>query len=406
MTSLWLKDMPVFPSCLSPIPHKTEVVVIGGGIAGISAALHLARAGVKVVLFEAGELSERATGRSDGQLLLGLGEHYNRVVSQFGPEKARQLWSFIRENNMALKQIITDNIPTCRLDDVGGLRLAETKAEWNEICETAALLTQENISHQLMTSKTVEKFLWSKNFLGALKVPGEATVQPAQMVHGLARLASQAGAKIYTNQRVNSIKSDDGDYIVDVNGEEIRTLTVVHCTSALARHLDRTGFLQSQIFPYRGQIMATDKLDNWRLKSFEGYAMSSNFCYEYFRTYQQHFVIGGMRWSVRGQEEHTLDDSVVNAIINQNLLGYIDKHFPSLKGVEFPHTWTGIMAGTNDGLPLVGPIPGQTGILVSLAFNGYGLSFAYKAGELIRDYIVDGKPGHPAASMFSLRRFT
>jgi len=405
-SSLWITETPAFPGNLLPLPTNTEVVIIGGGIAGVSAALHLARGGVQVVLLEAGEIGGRATGRSDGQLLLGIGEHYNRVVSQFGLEAARNLWSFIRDNNIALKQEIVKSIPDCHLGDNGGLRLAETAAEWKELCETSELLAQEGILHTLIASEDLEKSLPIRNFIGGLRVPGEGTVQPLSMVCGLARLAHQAGAKIYTHHKVFTVKSSDVDNIVCLpDGHEIRTLAVVHCTSALALHLDQTGFLESQIFPYRGQIMATDPLDDWQIDPFRGLAMSSNFCYEYFRTHQNRFTIGGMRWSVKGQEEHTIDDSVINPVINKNLQEYIDKHFSSLAGVKFPHTWTGIMAGTNDGLPLVGPMPGKIGMLVSLAFNGYGLSFAYKAGELIHDYIVNGKSDHPAAGMFSLRRF-
>jgi gamma-glutamylputrescine oxidase len=405
--SLWVTEVPAFPGSLLPVPTQTEVVIIGGGIAGVSAALHLARAGIEVVLLEADEIGGRATGRSDGQLLLGIGEHYNRVVSQFGADRARDLWSFIRENNTRLKQEITNDIPDCHLGESGGLRLAETEAEFSEILETSKLLDEENIPHTVLISNDLTKLLPVKGFVGALKIPGEATVQPVSMVCGLARLAHKAGAKIYTHHKVFKVQSSDGDHIVYLpNGDQIKTLTVVHCTSALALYLDRTGFLQSQIFPYRGQIMATDPLNDWQIEPFQGLAMSSNFCYEYFRTHQQRFTIGGMRWSVKGQEEHTIDDSVINPVINQNLQDYVDNHFPSLRGVEFPYTWTGIMAGTNDGLPLVGPMPGRVGTLISLAFNGYGLSFAYKAGELIKDYIVNGKPNHPAAGMLSLRRFT
>jgi len=91
--------------------------------------------------------------------------------------------------------------------------------------------------------------------------------------------------------------------------------------------------------------------------------------------------------------------------ITKNLIAYTNKHFPTLRGAKFPHVWTGIMAGTKDGLPLVGEIPGQPGSFALLAFNGYGLSFAFKAGELIKDQIVDGQAHHPASSMFNPRRF-
>jgi len=229
------------------------------------------------------------------------------------------------------------------------------------------------------------------------------------MTKGIARLAELEGTKILTHSKVYNVSPTSDGHVVELgNGEKISTVMVVYCTSAFMRlkDFDPGNFFTSHVFSYRGQIIATDPLDAELIKPFDGYAMSSNFCYEYFRTYDNRFVLGGMRHSVKGQEENTRDDKVVNPEITQNLLGYVDKHFPTLRGVEFPNAWTGIMAGTNDGLPLVGRIPGHPGIYTSSAFNGYGLSFAYKAGEIIKELIVDGIASHPAAPLFNPKRFT
>jgi glycine/D-amino acid oxidase-like deaminating enzyme len=340
-------------------------------------------------------------------MLLGLGEHYNRVVSQFGEKDACRLWDFIKENNTALKQKVLDRIPTARLKHVGGLRLAESEQELKELRFTVDLLSKEGVDCEVLDEQQLTKLLPVENFCGAMHLSGEAVVHPVEMTKGIARLACDHDAKIYTHHEVIDVRSDDEGRVVYLkDGRKIKTLMVVHCTSALAVDLDRSGFLESQIFPYRGQIIATDPLDQDKVKPFEGRAMSSNFCYEYFRTYQNRFIVGGMRWSVKGQEEHKLNDTIINPEISANLLIYVNKHFPTLRNVEFPHAWTGIMAGTNDGLPLVGEIPGQSGVFALLAFNGYGLSFAFKAGELIRDQIIHGSSGHPAASMFNPRRFS
>jgi glycine/D-amino acid oxidase-like deaminating enzyme len=133
--------------------------------------------------------------------------------------------------------------------------------------------------------------------------------------------------------------------------------------------------------------------------------MSSHFCYEYFRMHGARFVVGGMRWSVRGEEQGTLDDDTSNPEVTRNLLGYVAQHFPLLEGVAFPHTWTGIMAGTQDGLPLLGALPGHSGVFCNLGYNGYGLSFAWLAGQVLAEQIVHGRADHPAAGLFAPRRF-
>jgi glycine/D-amino acid oxidase-like deaminating enzyme len=133
--------------------------------------------------------------------------------------------------------------------------------------------------------------------------------------------------------------------------------------------------------------------------------MSSNFCYEYFRMSRGRFVIGGKRWSVPGEELGILDDSTHHPQVTQNLLAYVHEHFPGCAALRSPTCWTGIMAGTPDGLPIVGALPGRSGEFALLAFNGYGLSFAFLAGRCLAEMIVDGQSRHPSIALFAPRRF-
>jgi len=241
--------------------------------------------------------------------------------------------------------------------------------------------------------------------LGALFLAEEAIVQPAAMVRGLAQRAREHGAVLAENCAVASIEGEAGAFHVGLqNGRRVACQIVVHCTSALAPELDRTGLLSRSVFPYRGQILATDELPGELASQFPDCAMSSNFCYEYFRMHEGRFVIGGMRWSVPGEEQNLVDDQAHNEQISANLLRYAHTHFPALRDVPFPHVWTGIMAGSPDGLPLCGALPGQPGEFALLAFNGYGLSFAFLAGRSVAEMVVDGSSEHAALPMFAPRR--
>ena len=406
MTSLWLQETPPFRAGAS-LPATTDVLVVGGGIAGVSTALHLARAGVGVAVLEQGTVASRASGRNDGQLLLGLGEHYHRIHGQFGETRARLLWDFLRDNHEALRQALAENDVDCELDQSGGLRLAETPHEWTELQEAAALLSSEHKPHALVPAGELARWLPAgTGFHGALHLPGEAIVQPVHMVRGLAAAAAAAGALIVEGARVLRIAGGAGSFEVDLHdGRSVRSAIVVHCTSALARELDTTGLLARTVFAFRGQVLATDPLPAAVAVQFPAYAMSSNFCYEYFRMSRGRFVIGGKRWSVPGEELGILDDSTHHPQVTQNLLAYVHEHFPVLRGTAFPHVWTGIMAGTPDGLPIVGALPGRSGEFALLAFNGYGLSFAFLAGRCLAEMIVDGQSRHPSIALFAPRRF-
>ncbi|MBL9076462.1 MAG: FAD-binding oxidoreductase [Planctomycetes bacterium] len=403
MTSLWLTEGSAGPGA-APLPDRCDVAVLGGGIAGTSVALHLAERGAEVVLLEREAIAARASGRNDGQLLLGLGEHYHRIHGQFGAERARLLWRFLADNHAAMLAAVRAHGIDCDLHQRGGLRLAETAHEAHELEQAAALLHAEGLPHELVAARDLPRWLpGSRGFHGALFLPGEAIVQPVQLVRGLARAAAARGAHCVLGAEVAAVTGTAGDLELRLrDGRRLRAAVAVHCTAALAPQLDRSGFLARTVFPFRGQVLASGPVLD---ASFPDFAMSSNFCYEYFRHSRGRFVVGGKRWSVPGEEVGIVDDATHNPQVTANLLGYVREHFPALQDVAFPHVWTGIMAGTPDGLPLCGALPGCPGEHAFLAFNGYGLSFAFLAGRCLAEQIVDGTQAHAALPLFAPRRF-
>ncbi len=406
MTSWWIQSAPALSASERPLADA-EVLVLGGGVAGVSTALHLAQMGVDALLLEQGEIACRASGRNDGQLLLGLGEHYNRITGQFGPDRGRLLWDFLACNHRDTTACLQQRGIECGLVQQGGLRLSETAHEQSELEAAALQLREIGAEHELLSPKDVAvRFPAGRGYHGALRLPGEAILQPARMVRGLAEAARSSGARIHERCGVRRIEGQAGEFVATLaDGREVRAGAVVLCTSALAPELDPTGFLRRTVFPFRGQVIATEPLSAAALAGFPRCAMSSNFCYEYFRVHEDRLFLGGMRWSVAGEELGITDDSAANAEVSANLRAYAARHFAGGEDLRFPHCWTGIMAGTPDGLPLLGGIPGAPGLFTLSAFNGYGLSFAFRAGKCLAEILVDGKASDPAAAMFSPRRF-
>ncbi|HHI80983.1 MAG TPA: FAD-binding oxidoreductase [Planctomycetes bacterium] len=405
---IWLAELPRSTARRDAAPPRVDICVIGGGIAGVATAFHARRAGLSVLLLEKNRIASRASGRNDGQILLGLGEHLNRLVSQFGEEESRRLWEFLERNSEETKVAIRTLGISCELKEEGGLRLSISESEQRELVESARLMEKEGIPHSLWTREELgRKAEWAKGFHGGLFVPGEAIFAPAAFVRGLAEAFEKEGGRIREQEEVLAIEGEAGNYLLKTASDlSLEASMIVHASSALAPQLDRSGFLDRVVFPFRGQVLLTGVLDSKLSARIPCWAMSSHFCYEYFRKHGDRLTLGGMRWSVKGEETGTMDDSRVNPEITRNLWAWLQEHIPEAASAGIERVWTGIMAGTPDGLPLIGPIPGQQGEFLCCAFNGYGMGFGFLAGKLCCELMTEGRSELPSAARFAPRRFT
>ena len=195
-TSIWLAGRER-AAIRDETPASGDVVVIGGGVAGVSSAWHLSRLGLSVVLLESGRIASRASGRNDGQVLLGLGEHLNRLVGQLGMETALELWRFLDDNHNALSTTLRSEGIDCDFVQEGGLRLASSASELEELRESSAIMRREGIEHRLLDAAEVARELpLSRGFFGALFLAREAIFDPAAFVEGLADRARAKGARL------------------------------------------------------------------------------------------------------------------------------------------------------------------------------------------------------------------
>lgn len=388
--------------------EENDVLVIGGGVAGASVAFHAARMGLSTCLLEAGHIASRASGRNDGQVLLGLGEHINRLIEQWGEERALELWGFLDANHELVLDVIHDANIDCGLQQSGGLRLAENETERAELEESAAILRRAGVpSHYLDEDAVRDALPPGRGFLGGLLLEREAIFDPFRFVHGLVECARDAGAAVREYETVTRIEGGLGDFRVETDtGAWYESRVLVHATAALGGAIERSGFLSRAVFPFRGQILATNELPEELAASMPPWAMSSNFCYEYFRMHGRTLTLGGMRWAVPGEESGITDDTKIHEGVSQRLRSWLELHFPEIAKCGVAREWTGIMAGTKDGLPLVGGIPGRAGEYGCVAFNGYGMSFAFLAGLSVAEMIRDGRASRTAASLFRPDRFS
>jgi gamma-glutamylputrescine oxidase len=371
MTSLWLDGAAVTPRHPLDGDATADVVIVGGGIAGIATAYALAREGASVVVLERGELAEGASGRNAGFVLGGVAENYVAACRAFGAERATRVFRFTFTNRVLLRSAILRSSIECQAAWNGSDQLAGDDDEWREIAESARQLAGHGVRVRLEPAE--RKAVYDED--------GE--IHPVRFVRGLADAAEQLGARIHTQATVGAVAPGE---VRTANGT-VRAGAVVLCTNAYTRHLAPT-----RVRPVRGQICATAALDR-RLFERPTYA---NRGYRYWRQLPAgNVLVGGWR-DTAVDEEVGEDDGTSDRIQHQ-----LDAWLLS-QGIRatVTHRWGGTMGFSHDGLPYIGKA--ADGIYRCGGFTGHGQGYAMAAGELVGALIRTGS--HPDAELFDPER--
>lgn len=381
------------------LPEETDVVVIGGGIAGSSAAYHLASAGVRTVLLERGHIGEGATAAAIGVLSPPLRQPFDELVHFRGEATARRIWDFALRSVAGLGAFLEDRgeAEAAGLDLSGGHVLADAHS-LHEVEGAYRALASAGLPVSWVNADDLTGLAKGRGFLGGYRIEGGGCISPGPTAVALARGARDAGAVVLEGTDVGEARRTEGRIACETGKGEVRAEMVVYATHVDSRRF--SSFLGDEIVPIRGQGMITEpgtarvagsysthwKLNVWRTDS-EG-----------------RLILGGWRhdawdrsyWKTRPE---------LDPHLQENIQAWFESAFPERAPLQVARRWSGIFGWTADYLPLVGPLPGRTGELVISGFSGGGLPFAFESGRVIASIVSDGEPVQ-GSELFNPRRFT
>ena len=223
-TPYWLQPSSGSTSNLSGTV-EADVVVIGGGLCGTSAAYHLAQAGIAVALVEARTISESASGRNAGFLLQGTAERYNRAVELMGRDRARRIHQWSIENHTRMAETINAEGIECAYQKRGSLQLAGSPQEEQELIESAELLTEDGFEATLLDAAALPEALQQAGFTMGVHLPADGELHPARFVQGVGHAAQRHGAQIFEGSRVMALDAGStGEVRVETEGGEIQAM--------------------------------------------------------------------------------------------------------------------------------------------------------------------------------------
>lgn len=358
--------------------ERADVCVVGGGIAGCSAALDLASRGYRVVLLEARRVGWGASGRSGGQAIFGFGASQDVVVDQVGPEAARLMWDVSVEALALLRHRVEEHRIDCDLH-WGHLHVATKERQRRELEALHAELGERYgyAGTRMLDRPDVEALLATRRYCAGLYDPGSGHLHPLNYTLGLARAAETAGARIFEASRVRSVR----------HGGTVRLSTSAGHVDADHVIFSRGGYLDGvrtvadwRVMPVGTYVVATQPLGEARIRELvrENVAVADvNFVLDYFRCSADHRLLFGGRVSYSG-----IDARNTGRATRARML----RVFPQLADARLDYVWGGYVDITMNRVPDFGRI--APNVLYLQGFSGHGIAMAGMAGRLAADAVA------------------
>lgn len=379
--SVWIDTTePVDYPPLASTP-RTDVVVIGAGITGLTAALFLLRRGMSVAVVEARHIAAGTTGHTTGKVTSQHGLMYHGLIERHGMEAAQ---NYAEANQWAVG-FISD--VAMQIGPEAEFRRAPAFVYTRESDSRHLLEAEHAAATSLgLPSELTDESELSFGFEMAIRFSDQAHIHPGRYSAGLARMVHTEGGTIFEGTKALAVKEDDSGAIVRTDRGDVMTREVVVAT--LLPIVDRGGFF-AKSRPVRGYGIAA------RLNEPppEGMYLSLDSPTRSLRPW-------GERGLIVVGEGHPTGSADATPRRWGDLEQWTRDHFDV---AEFDYRWSAQDYVPIDGLPYVGRSPRSRHVSVATGFNKWGLTNGTAAGRMLADSIT-GEP-NPWSSTFAAARF-
>lgn len=352
---------------LVEVPKSARVAIVGGGYAGLSAALELAKLGIDAVVLEKGELGVGASTRNGGSVSGGvnIGKSFSGRAAEVSADDAERLLSDASDAFSLVERLIAEEGIDCHWMKHGRFVGAWTPKHYAYQAGRLAALNDAAQSGAAMVPRERQREeIASDYYYGGMVVERSASLHPALYYKGLLDACRRRGIAICAEAAADRIVQHGDGWTVETSRGAVEAGEVVIATNGYTG--DVTPQLRRRVLPIASHIIATEELPEdfartlipkWRSLSDTKRVL----CYYRLSPDGRRMVFGG-----RARFTH------VNPKLSASVLhGYMTERFPQLRGARITHGWDGYTAFTFDALPHMGR---QDGMHFCLGCNGSGIA--------------------------------
>jgi gamma-glutamylputrescine oxidase len=384
-------EQPQYPKLESNI--EADVCVVGGGFAGLSAAIELTDRGYSVVVLEAKQIGWGASGRNGGQIISGLACGQDVIEKNLGFEASRKVWNMSLEAlDLVRDRIKRFNIDCDLVDGFLGVSVSERKgAELRHWFDDMAKRYQYDTEAQFIEPKDIHNWIDSPRYYNGYFDKRSGHLHPLNYCLGLAKGASQIGVQIFQNSAVTAMQQGNTSESKSTNLQtETGSVNAKFVVLAGNVYLPEISpklapSLADRIMPVGTYIIATEPIQPSlavKLIPTNSAVCDTNFVLDYFR-FSANKKSNGPRMIYGGRVSYS---ALTPPNLTKNMQSRMAQTFPQLKNTKVEFTWGGFVDITMNRAPDFGRI--SQNIYYLQGFSGHGVALTGLAGKLVAEAIA------------------
>ncbi|MCX5923513.1 MAG: FAD-binding oxidoreductase, partial [Candidatus Dependentiae bacterium] len=361
---------------------QVDVVVVGGGMAGLSAAQEFCNRGKKVALFERYLCGSGATGKSSGFVVQNAELSFTDFSKRYNPEVACKIWDFINLGVQGIENNIKKNNLNCGYVKQDSLMVASSKGALGGFRTEYESLSKSGYASLLYDEQELNQILHGKGYFGAVVYKDSFGINGYLYCQEMKKTLQAQGVQIFEQTLVTKID----DHTVITPHAKITADYIVVCVD---RFLPDLNILPQEVFHAKNFVLASQSLTDDQISLIFAkdrfMIWDSELVYNYFRITSDNRLVlgGGDLWTTYDTDQSCKNDRIVKKLISD-----FSKHFPDIQ-VQFEYVWSGLIGVSKD----IGPIsgPGKDFKHIYYIAASAGLSIAAALGNYSARHLLDGK---------------